>query len=289
MPRNGLPSLLVILAAFTSWATTTEGHNITAILEKFPEYSVYNSYMTQTKVADEVNSRETVTCLVLPNAAMSTVAAKHSLAAIKNALRILVLLDYYDPPKLHDIPQGTTLTTTLYQTTGNAPGNQGFINITNMRGGKVAFGPAAPGSKLASDYIKSVQQIPYNIYVLEISAPIVFPGLLDAPSVADANLTALLEKAGCKTFASLITTTGMLKNFQTAMDKGLTLFVPNDVAFKAQGVPDLSSISSADLVTLLEFHALLSDTPKDSLKSADHAMATMASGASGKFDLTVSA
>ncbi|KAG0458814.1 hypothetical protein HPP92_021942 [Vanilla planifolia] len=227
MSNDGkLSSLLVVVSVLALWAVATEGSNITAILENFPEYSLYNSYMTQTKVADEVNSRETVTCLVLPNAAMSALAAKHSLAGIKNALRILVLLDYFDPQKLHDIPQGTTLTTTLYQATGKAPGNQGFVNITNLRGGKVAFGPAAPGSKLASDYTKSVRQIPYNISVLEISSPIVFPGLLDAPSVADANLTGLLEKAGCKTFASLITSSGMLKNFQAAMDKGLTLFAP---------------------------------------------------------------
>lgn len=289
MAKNGLSFSLAIAAAVLAlWAATARGHNITAILDGFPDYSVYNSYMTQTKVADEVNSRETVTCLVLPNAAMSALAAKHSIAAIKNALRLLVLLDYFDPQKLHDIPQGTTLTTTLFQTTGNAPGNLGFVNITNIRGGRVAFGPASPGSKLASDYTKSVRQIPYNISVLEISAPIIFPGLLDAPSVADSNLTALLEKAGCKTFASLLASTGLLKNIQSAMSKGLTLFAPNDEAFKADGVPDLNSLSSADLVSLLQYHALLSYNPKDSLKAADHPISTMATGSSGKFDLTVS-
>ncbi|PKA54209.1 Fasciclin-like arabinogalactan protein 8 [Apostasia shenzhenica] len=290
MAKNGLSSssLMVVAVVLASWAAAVEGSNITAILEKFPEYSVYNSYLTQTKVADEVDSRETVTCLVLPNAAMSALAAKHSLAGVKNALRLLVLLDYFDPQKLHDIPQGTTLTTTLYQTTGNAPGNQGFVNITNLRGGRVSFGPASPGSKLESDYTKSVRQIPYNISVLEISAPIVFPGLLDAPSAADSNLTALLEKAGCKTFASLIASSGMLKNFQAAMDKGLTLFAPNDEAFKAKGVPNLNSLSSADLVTLLQYHALPSYNPKDSLKSADHSISTMASSSSGKYSLTVS-
>lgn len=289
MGKNTPSSLLLAAMILALSAATAYGHNITAILDSFPEYSVYNSYMTQTKVADEVNSRETVTCLVLPNAAMSALAAKHSLAAIKNALRILVLLDYYDPQKLHDIPQGTTLTTTLYQTTGNAPGNQGFVNITNVRGGRVSFGPALPGSKLASDYTKSVRQMPYNISVLEISSPIVFPGLLAAPSAADSNLTALLEKAGCRTFASLIASSGMLKNFQASMDKGLTLFAPNDEAFKADGVPDLNSLSSADLVTLLQYHALSSYNPKDTLKSANHPISTMATGSAGKFDLTVSA
>ncbi|PKU87004.1 fasciclin-like arabinogalactan protein 8 [Dendrobium catenatum] len=288
MAKNDIPSFLLMASLVLSvWAAAANGHNITAILDSFPDYSVYNGYMSQTKVADEVNSRDTVTCLVLPNAAMTALAAKHSLAAIKNALRLLVLLDYFDPQKLHDIPQGTTLTTTLYQTTG-APGKLGFVNITNVRGGRVAFGPSSPGSKLASDYTKSVRQIPYNISVLEISAPIIFPGLLDAPTAADSNLTALLEKAGCKTFASLLVSTGLLKNFQSAMDKGLTLFAPDDEAFNADGVPDLNSLSSADLVTLLQYHALSSYTPKDSLKLADHPISTMATGSSGKFDLTVS-
>ncbi|KAG0458811.1 hypothetical protein HPP92_021939 [Vanilla planifolia] len=84
MTNDGkLSSLLVVVSVLALWAVATEGSNITAILENFPEYSLYNSYMTQTKVADEVNSRETVTCLVLPNAAMSALAAKHSLAGIK--------------------------------------------------------------------------------------------------------------------------------------------------------------------------------------------------------------
>lgn len=278
---------LPLLLAFMVSLAPAQGHNITAILDGFPDYSVYNGYLSQTKVCDEINSRETVTCLVLPNAAMSALAAKQSLAGIKNALRLLTLLDYFDPQKLHDLPHGSALTTTLYQTTGNAPGNSGFVNITNLRGGRVAFGAAAPGSKLDSSYTKTVRQIPYNLSVLEISAPIVFAGLLDAPSAASSNLTALLEKAGCKTFASLIVSSGVLKIFQSAMDKGLTLFAPNDEAFKAPDVPDLKSLSSAELVTLLQYHALPSYNPKSSLKSAKGRIATMASSGAGKYDFSV--
>ncbi|KAJ6840623.1 putative fasciclin-like arabinogalactan protein 8 [Iris pallida] len=279
--------LLLAMAAVAILALSAEAHNITAILEGSPDYSLFNSYLTQTKVADEINSRETVTCLALPNSAMSSLVAKKSLAGIKNALRLLVLLDYFDPAKLHDLPDGTTLSTTLYQTTGNAPGNSGFVNITDRRGGDVLFGPSAKNSALTSRYTKSVRQIPYNISVIEISAPIVFPGLLDAPSAATSNITALLEKAGCKTFAGLLQSSGVLKVFETAMDKGLTLFAPNDEAFKASGAPDLSSITSAELVTLLQYHALPTYTPKASLKSSTRPVATMASGASGKFDLSV--
>lgn len=265
----------------------TDSHNITSILDAFPDYSVYNSYLSQSKVCNEINSHETVTCLVLSNSVMSSLVAKQSLAGIKNALRLLSLLDYFDPQKLHDLTRGTTLTTTLYQTTGNAPGNPGFVNITNLRGGRVGFASARPGSAFDATYTKSVKQIPDNLSVLEISAPITFPGLMDASS-APSNLTALLEKAGCKIFSSLITSSGVLKMYQSAMDKGFTLFAPNDDAFKADGAPDLTTLSSADLVTVLEYHALLSYTPKASLKTARRPIATMASSSSGKYDLSVS-
>ncbi|KAL3739578.1 hypothetical protein ACJRO7_020917 [Eucalyptus globulus] len=57
----------------------------------------------------------------------------------------------------------------------NAPGNTGFVNITDLQGGKVGFDAVTPGSKLDSSYTKSVKQIPYNISVLHISAGLQFP------------------------------------------------------------------------------------------------------------------
>ncbi|XP_042510308.1 fasciclin-like arabinogalactan protein 8 [Macadamia integrifolia] len=284
----GASSLLLFLLLIVS-VSLSVAHNITDMLSGMPEYSLFNSYLTQTKLADEVNSRQTITCLVLPNAAMSSLAGNHPLSVIKNALSLLVLLDYYDTSKLHDISKGTTLTTTLYQTTGNAPGNLGFVNITDLKGGKVGFGSAATGSKLDSTYTKSVKQIPYNISVLEISAPIIAPGILTAPppSASDVNVTALLEKHGCKTFASLIQTSGVLKVYQSEMAKGLTVFAPSDEAFKAPGAPDLSKLTNAELVTLLQYHALAGYTPIGTLKTAKAPISTLATNGAGKYDLTV--
>jgi Fasciclin domain len=277
----------ILLSAFL--LHTTQAHNITAILDGFPDYALYNSYLTKTKVCDEINAHETVTCLVLSDAAMSSLAsaAKQNLAGIKNALRLLSLLDYFDPQKLHDLPRGTTLTTTLYQTTGNAAGNLGFVNITNLRGGKVGFAAAAPGSKFDASYVKAVKEMPFNLSIIEISDPVLFPGLLDDATSAS-NITALLEKAGCKTFASLVASSGVLKIYQSQMDKsGLTLFAPNDDAFQAPGAPDLASLSSADLVTLLQYHALPQYTPKSSLSSESGPIQTLASSAAGKYELSV--
>ncbi|KAI9079958.1 hypothetical protein K1719_038023 [Acacia pycnantha] len=240
-------SFLFLSLTTLTVAAVVSGHNITDILAGFPEYSQFNSFLSQTKLADEINSRQTITVLVLNNGAFSSLTSGHPLSVVKKALSLHVLLDYYDGEKLHKVSNGTTLTTTLYQTTGNAPGNLGFVNITDLKGGKVGFGSAAPGSKLDSSYSKSVKQIPYNISVLEISAPIIAPGLLTAPPPsADVNITALIEKAGGKTFASLLVSSGVIKTYETAVENGLTIFAPSDEAFKARGVPDLNKLTNAE-------------------------------------------
>ncbi|XP_021825579.1 fasciclin-like arabinogalactan protein 8 [Prunus avium] len=283
-----LSRALFLLSLLALTATISSAHNITEILSAFPDYSQYNSFLTQTRLADEINTRQTITILVLNNAAISALAAKHPLSVVKNALSLHVLLDYYDPTKLHQISKGSTLSTTLYQTTGNAPGNLGFVNITDLQGGKVGFGSAAPGSKLDSSYTKSVKQIPYNISILEINAPIIAPGILTAPapSASDVNITALLEKAGAKTFASLIISSGVIKTYQSAAEKGLTIFAPNDEAFKAKGVPDLSKLTNAEVVSILQFHAVAGYTPIGTLKTSKSPISTLATNGAGKFDLT---
>lgn len=280
---------LCLFALSLTAISTAGAHNITDILLPFSEYSQFNDYLTKTKLDGEINSRQTITILVLNNAAMSALAGKHPLSVIKSALSLHVLLDYYDNSKLHKISDGTTLSTTLLQTTGNAPGKLGFVNITDLKGGKVGFGSAVPGSPIDSFYTKSVKQFPFNLSVIEVNPPIMSSAILNAPapSANDVNITAVLEKAGCKTFASLILSTGVIKVYQTAVDKGLTLFAPSDEAFKAPGVPDLSKLTNAELVSLLQYHALASYTPMGSLKTTKHPISTLATNGAGKYDLSV--
>ncbi|CAL5015336.1 unnamed protein product [Urochloa decumbens] len=290
--RRGRLALLVLslaAAAFTSPAAASDSssHNITAVLDGRPEYTLYNSYLSETKVCDEINSEHTVTVLVLTNGAMSSLVANLSLADVKNALRLLTLLDYFDEKKLHSLDAGSELTTSLYQKTGQAAGNMGHVNITDLRGGKVGFAPAAPGAKFQSTYTKRVDEEPSTLSVLEVSDPITFPGLFGSPSASSVNLTDLLEKAGCKQFARLIVSSGVIKTYQAAMDKALTLLAPNDDAFKAKDLPDLSKLSSADLVTLLQYHAMPEYAPKASLKAAKGDIQTLASTGAGKYDLSV--
>ncbi|KAH7864630.1 hypothetical protein Vadar_031919 [Vaccinium darrowii] len=282
--------VLHLLLLTLSLATISTAHNITEILSPFPEYSQYNTYLSQTKLSDEINSRDTITVLVLNNAAISIFATKQSpLSVIKTVLSLHVLLDYFDAAKLHQISAGTAMSTTLYQTTGDAQGHLGFVNITVLKGGKVGFcSAAAPsGSAPNSTYVKEVKKIPYHISVVEISEPILAPGILDAPSGSALNISALLETAGCKSFAALIEETGVLKIYQTAASKGLTVFAPSDGAFKAQHVPDLSLLKNAELVSLLQYHALARYAPKGTLKTTKGPIDTMATNGVGKYDLTV--
>ncbi|KAK7394882.1 hypothetical protein VNO78_15423 [Psophocarpus tetragonolobus] len=273
----------------TALAAAVSGHNITDILGGSPDYREFNDFLSQTGLADEINTRQTITVLVLNNAAFSAVAAKHPLSVVKNLLSLHILLDYFDNTKLHQITNGTTLSTTLYQTTGNANGNVGSVNITDLKGGKVGFGSAAPGSKLDSTYVKSVKQMPYNISVVEISGPIMAPGILAAPPPsADLNITALMEKAGCKRFATLLASNGLIKTFQSAADKALTIFAPNDEAFKGPAVPDLTKLTNAELLSLLQYHATAKYLPVGSLKTTKDPINTFASNAASKFQLTVS-
>ncbi|XP_019189475.1 PREDICTED: fasciclin-like arabinogalactan protein 8 [Ipomoea nil] len=275
---------LFLLTVFTF----TDAHNITEILSHFPEYTQFNNYLTQTKLADDINSRTTITVLVLNDGALSSLTANHPLSVIKAALSLHVLLDYWDGSKLHDISKGTTVSTTLYQTTGNAAGNIGFVNITDLKGGKVGFGSAVAGSHLDSQYTKSVKQIPYNISVIEIDKAIIAPGILDAPApgASGVNLTAALEKAGCKTFAGLLVSSGVMKTYQTAADNGLTVFAPNDAAFKDAKLPDLTKLSNAELVALLQFHAVAEYTPMGTLKATKHPISTLATSGAGKYDFS---
>ncbi|KAL0379635.1 UNVERIFIED_CONTAM: Fasciclin-like arabinogalactan protein 8 [Sesamum angustifolium] len=279
---------LLSLLPIALLAASASASNITEILSAFPEYSEFNDLLTQTKLADEINSREPVTVCALPNGALSSLTGKYPLSVIKNVLALHVLLDYFDAPKLHKISEGSVLSTTLYQTTGNAAGNLGFVNITDLRGGKVGFGSGVPGSPLDSTFTKSVKQVPYNLSVIEVSKAIAPSAVLTAPAPSAAvNITALLEKAGCKTFASLLVSTGVLKVYQSAVEKGLTVFAPNDEAFKAADAPDLSKLSNAEVVSVLQYHALASYTPIGTLKQTKGKITTLATNGVAKYDLGV--
>ena len=232
------PATLAALAAAVflfAVATTTHAHNITRILAKHPDFSTFNHYLTVTHLAPEINRRTTVTVCAIDNAAMNDLLAKHpSVYTLKNILSLHVLLDYFGAKKLHQITNGTALAATMYQATGSAPGSSGFVNITDLHGGKVGFGAENNGGTLSAFFVKSVEEIPYNISVIQISKALP-SAAAEAPTPAPSqqNLTSIMSRHGCKVFADTLQASPEAENtFSDNVNGGLTIFCPMDDAFK---------------------------------------------------------
>ncbi|KAL9275616.1 Fasciclin-like arabinogalactan protein 14-like protein [Drosera capensis] len=168
-------SLPFILVSLLSNPTT--GFNITEILSDYSDFSTFNSYLTQSQIVSDINSQGTITVLAVSNSNISSMSDR-SADVLKKILEVHILLDYYGPEKLKSIANSSVQTTTLFQRSGVAINQQGFINITiSSTGDDITFRSSAPGSSSSSTFIKSVTSQPYNISVLQISAPIIPAGI----------------------------------------------------------------------------------------------------------------
>eukprot|EP01083_Nonionella_stella_P091408 255576_1 len=188
------PKSLQLLLPFLLLATTTSAFNITLILNQFPELSQFNDLLSQTKVADEINSRTTITVLAVDN---PTVSALSSLPSdeLKSVLSVHVILDYYDTTKFNDLKRQSTAVTTLYQASGDADQRQGFLNMTKFSDGAIVFGSAMPKSPINAKVVKSLVARPYNVSVLQVSNVIMAPGLTNATIAQQSSYVAGLVKA----------------------------------------------------------------------------------------------
>ena len=149
--RRTLPVALAVQAL----AAAAEGYNITKILAAYPEYSQFNKLLTQTRLAQDINKRRTITVLVVANGDMGSLAGGgRTLQTIRHMLQIHVLVDYYGGKKLHQLAHGVTACSSMFQESGAAPGMSGYVNITQHRGGKVTF--TAEDGALSSAFVKSV-------------------------------------------------------------------------------------------------------------------------------------
>ncbi|OWM83688.1 hypothetical protein CDL15_Pgr004118 [Punica granatum] len=175
----------ILVAAFLVWTPTASAFNITRLLGRYPNFSTFNDYLTQTKLYEQINRRQTITVLVVDNSAIGGISGK-PLDLIKRILSTHVVLDYYDTEKLHDLSKKSTLLTTLYQASGIADNQQGFLNVTKKgSSGDVVFGSAVKGSSLDANLVQQVAAQPYNVSVLQVSSIINTPGL----DGADVNST----------------------------------------------------------------------------------------------------
>lgn len=183
--KNSIASPLVFLSLLLLYSSNSLAFNITRILSPYPEFASLNGLLSQSKVAEEINSRRTLTVLVFDNAEASAFSGK-PVELIKKILSVHVILDYYDVKKLTElgVSTKTSTLTTLFQASGSASGKQGFINVSLVNEGEIAFGAAAKGGALNSKLVKSVAAQPYNISVLQITTPIQVPGIESPPATA---------------------------------------------------------------------------------------------------------
>ncbi|GJN21006.1 hypothetical protein PR202_gb08451 [Eleusine coracana subsp. coracana] len=172
---GGSVSLLFVLLV-ACLASSASAFNITRLLGEFSDFSSFNDLLTQTKLAEEINRRQTITVLALDNGAAGGVSSLPS-DVQRKVLAMHVVLDYYDTAKLEAIKGKSAVLTTLFQSSGQATDRMGFLNFTKRADGSMVFGSAEPGAQMAAHIVKSVASRPYNISVLQVSAAIVPPGV----------------------------------------------------------------------------------------------------------------
>jgi len=282
-----LTLILSLIHSTTAAAATSGNHNITRILAKHPGFSTFNHYLTITHLADEINRRQTITILAIDNAAMSSLLDKHlSITTLKNVLSLHVLVDYFGAKKLHQITDGTTLVSSMFQATGSAAGTAGYVNITNLKGGKVGFG-AEDNDGLHSFYVKSVEELPYVISVLQISNPLSSADA-EAPTAApsDIDLIGIMSKQGCQSFADLLRVSKALPTFKESVDGGLTVFCPTDTAVSGFSAK-YKNLTDSQKVSLLLYHGVPVYQSLQMLKSNNGVMNTLATEGHNKYDFTV--
>ncbi|OMO86100.1 hypothetical protein CCACVL1_09803 [Corchorus capsularis] len=171
-------SLLFAVALLLAFSTTASAFNITKILGDYPEYGALRDLLSQTKINVQISTRQVVTLLALDNDTISSISNR-SLDEIRKILMNHVVLDYFDTEKIRTWGKKTALLTTLYQTTGVALNQQGFINMTRISRGNVAFGPANPGAPLFTKLLGQVLAQPFNLSILQVSTPIISSGFGD--------------------------------------------------------------------------------------------------------------
>ncbi|KAL4562151.1 hypothetical protein LXL04_034345 [Taraxacum kok-saghyz] len=174
-------ALLPVFSCFLLWSlvSTATAFDITKILDQYSDYDTFNQELSKTGVAEEINQRKSVTILVVCNDAMSAVTSQKE-GSIADIMRIHVVLDYYDSAKIRTLKDETTLTT-LYQTTGSAKKEQGFI-IVSKNDNEIKLGSAVSGSQMSAKLNKVVTSVPYDVSIIEISSPIIPSGINDSGS-----------------------------------------------------------------------------------------------------------
>ncbi|KAG2611321.1 fasciclin-like arabinogalactan protein 1 [Panicum virgatum] len=289
-----LPLLLVLATSPSCHGASS--HNITDILAAHPNFTEFSAALTSTGAAAEIDRRTTLTVLAVDNAVMAQLKAQQLQAKdLEHVIYLHVLLDYFDAAKLASIRGGFAEETSLYQATGKAQAKEGMVSVTVIRGGRAAFALSGPSNAPpAALYLKSIKEAPYDIAVLQVSAPIWSPAPVPPPAApppdAAPRLADLLSKNGCGGFAGLLAASDVAAATFERSAGGLTVFCPADKAVSAF-LPTFKNLSAEDQLGLLLYHGVPAHYSAQSLKAINGDVNTLATdGSKGyKYNLTVHA
>ncbi|ONM54044.1 fasciclin-like arabinogalactan protein 2 [Zea mays] len=280
-------AMIVVAAAVMALApapVAATKYNITKILAPYKEYSKFNDMLSKTRLAYDINRRQTITVLAVDNSAMSALD-HYSLQTIRHILELHVLVDYYGDKKLKKLAHGSTASSSMFQATGSASGMSGYVNITR-KDGKVSFMTEdADDTAKPSRYVKSVKEFPYDIAVLQVSS-IISSAEAEAPvpPPAPVDLEELLSKRYCKSFASLLSANAeVFRAVNETKDNGLTLFCPVDSAVAAFAATYKNLTAKAKAAILL-YHAVPDYFSLQLLKSNNGMVTTLATASDKKMD-----
>ena len=165
-------SAQLFVAALLLCSVVANAQKVEDLLAPYPNYSIFRQLLISTGIINEVDMRSSLTFLMPDNAVLNTFVASHqTLTAqeVADALRYHVLLQYLDVATLQTLAyQKGSQVTTLYQTTGRANGQDGFVNITGMANNVIDVSAAAPGSPPQAAIITNVTAAPYNYSFFQI-------------------------------------------------------------------------------------------------------------------------
>ncbi|MCO5579310.1 hypothetical protein L7F22_033165 [Adiantum nelumboides] len=283
------------------WGLTDPQQNITGILARASGFSLFNRLLSRTGVAEEINARSSVTILAPNDDALGPLLAGYEGGGIpqqqiSDTLRYHVLLEYMDVPDMRARPPGQ-LVTTLYQTTGRAAGELGWVSLSVEPNNNVCVGLPFPNVPPNATVISTISLFPYNISVLQIDKVLVPPELAQSPPppFPQINITDALVRANrFNTFVAFLQATGVDQTFQDSESKeGITIFAPADEAFAALPASSLQKLTAQQKILVLEYHALNTYYALGTLKEFKNPAApTVAtsdprSGGAGQFTVNV--
>ncbi|KAJ1700018.1 hypothetical protein LUZ63_008530 [Rhynchospora breviuscula] len=174
---NAMAPKSLVALFFSVLIASGASFDIVEILTSQSEnHSTFAKLLTDTKLTDDINSRQTITILALDNTAIGAITSLESKLQ-KEILSLHIILDYYDPVKLDMLKQKTVLLTTLFQASGQATGQMGFLNFTELPDQTQVFGSAVPGAPLDSTLIGVIAARPYNVSIMAVSKAIIPAGI----------------------------------------------------------------------------------------------------------------